>query len=144
MKRRNRRLWPFTLAGLGLISVPAVVCGLFGNWGEPEGSVKLARKWKAELSQYRTPDEAVARNQDVFVRRFDNGEWLIGRCRNSHGLWAIGGGTVVVKDSTGQVRAFFGHVCGDKIPSNEDWECSDLASFYRVILSHRFRACPLP
>ena len=99
------------------------------------GSPELAAEWKAELSQYRTPEEAQAKSRDIIVLRFgdDAGGWVFGRCQDSHGAWRRGGGTVVVKDSKGQVRAFFGHVCGAG-NLGAAWEQWSLEDFYKKTL----------
>src|SRR5262245_10668661 len=115
MTKRGRTLWlTFGLAGLWTIMLCVLLGQLLAAFTiNDKGSPDLAARWKAELIEYRTPDEAQTRNPDVIVIKFDNGEWLFGLCRSSHGAWRSGGGTVVVKDSKGQIRAFFGHVCGD-------------------------------
>jgi hypothetical protein len=53
----------------------------------------------------------MARNPDWFAVRCVNGEWVFGHGINSHGLHP-GHGTLVLRDSRGRVRIFFGHVCG--------------------------------
>ncbi len=54
------------------------------------------------------------RDKQTVGIRFPNGEWVTGVTKDSHGLYSewFGGGTVVLKDSSGRVRCFFGHVCG--------------------------------
>ena len=74
--------------------------------------------------------------------RFDDGAWLFGLCQSSHGVWKRGGGTVVVKDSKGQVRAFFGHVCGDGALGDR-WEQDSLAEYYHETLKCGFVEHPL-
>jgi hypothetical protein len=39
---------------------------------------------------------------------------VFGKSQDSHGVWRRGGGTLVVRDSRGRVRAFFGHMCGPR------------------------------
>jgi hypothetical protein len=76
-----------------------------------EGSPAYAASWRDRLAPLGDPDEARARFPgEVKAARFPTGEWVFGVCEDSHGN--PDGGTVVVKDSTGRVRAFFGHVCG--------------------------------
>ncbi len=88
--------------------------GLFvaANGESDRGSPQLAEEWRAELSRYATPEEASVANPEIIVVRCTNGEWVFGLAQSSHGMWKRGGGTFVVKDSKGQIRAFFGHVCG--------------------------------
>jgi len=135
MRHPRRLVW--LIVALALAA--AFPLTFFGFWwaasaGSSNGSPKLAAEWKAELSQYRTPEEAQSRNKNIIVLRFENGEWLFGRCQSSHGVWRRGGGTVVVKDSTGRVRAFFGHVCGDEC-LGAVWEHYSLDMYYYKTLS---------
>ena len=65
----------------------------------------------AEMEPFHDPDEAVAAHPEWFQHRFENGEWIFGYGIDSHGF-AFGGGTLVIKDSRGRTRVFFGHVCG--------------------------------
>src|SRR5579859_265627 len=81
--------------------------------GSSKGSVPLADEWRREFAQYQSPNEATRQNVRIVELQFESGEWAFGRAASSHGIWVRGGGTLVVKDSKGDVRAFFGHVCGD-------------------------------
>jgi len=47
--------------------------------------------------------------------RFRNDEGVVGVAKDRHAFFCDfdGGGTVVLKDSRGRVRCFFGHVCGN-------------------------------
>lgn len=113
MKRRRTILW--VMLGCGVLF--AVPCGFFGFWaaaagGSSAGSPELAAEWRDHLAQFPTPDAAAAADPEVIVLRFPNGEWAFGRAQSSHGMWVRGGGTMVIRDSTGRTRAFFGHVCG--------------------------------
>src|SRR5262249_30232056 len=84
-------------------------------FGLGEGSPAFRETWRARLRPLADPDAAAALYPDVEVVRFAGGEWVIGVSDDSHAsAW---GGTVVVKDSTGRVRAFFGHVCGPRFLS---------------------------
>jgi len=134
MARARPLLW----VAIGLSAVCAIPCGFFGLWaaaagGSDKGSPALAAEWKAELSQFQSPEEAQAKDPKVIVRRFPDGSWVFGRCQSSHGMWKRGGGTVVVKDSKRQVRAFFGHVCGDE-NLGAVWEHWSLDEYYRQTL----------
>ena len=55
---------------------------------------------------------------------------MIGIAQNSHGLFSRGGGTIVVKDSRGDIRAFFGHVCGPRYLHTFFRDAPDLDRFY--------------
>lgn len=109
MNRRTVVRGCLVLVAVGL----AIPCGLLAFWmaaasGSSSGSPALAAEWRDELRTYSGPDDADGKAEVV---RFPEGEWVIGHSKNSHGIWYRGGGTVVVRDSRGQVRAFFGHVC---------------------------------
>ena len=77
-----------------------------------EGVPSIARRLKAEMERIPDPDSALRRHPDWAVIRFKSGEWAFGHGINSHGF-NPGHGTLVVKDSLGRVRIFFGHVCGE-------------------------------
>ncbi len=97
------------------------------------GSPELAAEWKAELEACRDPEEASQRLPRAFTKRFADGEWVIGLAQDSHGAWRRGGGIVVVKDSRGDVRAFFGHVCGEHAFAR-GYDASSLDKFYNRLL----------
>lgn len=91
-----------------LLLVLGVVWMLFKPMGE--GSPRYARKWMARLASIESVAQAARELPEAVTHRFEDGEWVVGVCKDSHGSpW---GGTIVVKDSRGEVRAFFGHVCG--------------------------------
>lgn len=75
-----------------------------------KGSPEYAAKWREVFDGVADPDDAHAHYPEVQFKRFGKGEWVFGVSRDSHRF--PDGGTIVVKDSTGRVRAFFGHVCG--------------------------------
>ena len=94
------------------------------------GSKRYARKWITRLQSPHSIEEAEKEIPNLFVRRFDDGSWVMGVCKDSHtSPW---GGTVVVRDSNGSVGAFFGHVCGSRflvVPMNP--ERRNLEEFYK-------------
>lgn len=129
--------------GRGLLVLAALGCliivGFFGFYwaasaGSSRGSPELAAEWRDHLAQFDSPEAATAADPDIIVYRFANGEWVFGRAANSHGIWHRGGGTIVVKDSSGQIRAFFGHVCGSGIlgPGVSDLEQSPESWYERM------------
>ncbi len=114
--RRGRTIVWVLIGCAGLLLLP---CGFYGFWwavsaGSNRGSPALAAKWRAALLAASGPDAAAAADPDVVVLRFPNGEWVFGKSQDSHGVWRRGGGTLVVRDSRGRVRAFFGHMCGSR------------------------------
>jgi hypothetical protein len=111
--------------------------------GSSLGSPELAAEWRDHLAQYPDPDTASAADPEVIVLRFRNGEWVFGRSQNSHGVWYRGGGTVVVRDSSGQTRAFFGHVCGGGQLGIGSPDLPSLAEFYKQMAEAGFAEHPL-
>lgn len=79
------------------------------------------------------PDTAVQLHPDWGATRFRNGEWIFGRGINSHNLFELGRGTLVIKDSRGRIRIFFGHVCGGNpgLWPNDGRYIATLDDFYK-------------
>ena len=108
----------------------------FRNPGEyQEGVPSVGRRLKAEMEGIPNPDSALLRNPDWFAIRCLNGEWVFGHGINSHGL-GPGHGTLVVKDSRGRIRIYFGHVCGPN--AGLEWlastrELRSVDSFYNML-----------
>jgi hypothetical protein len=81
-----------------------------------EGLPSDARKWRATLQSYPNFDAVISNPPshegyvDYFSKRFPNGEWLFGIEVASHQIFSKGG-TVVIRDSLGRTRVFYGHVC---------------------------------
>jgi hypothetical protein len=75
-----------------------------------EGSARRAEVWQERLRDVPDPDAARQAFPVVVWKRFGSGEWVFGVCEDSH--MNPNGGTIVLKDSRGRLRAFFGHVCG--------------------------------
>lgn len=102
-----------------------------------EGSLHHARLWKQRLLDCNSPTEVRAAficiNDDVptgsitidskgpnlnvidkayaLIYEFEKGDWIAVAYANSHGKNPAGG-TVVLRDSNGIIRVYFGHVCG--------------------------------
>ena len=78
--------------------------------GSPDGAVSL----RALVEPIANPEAGEGTDPEYATKRFSNGEWVLGISRDSHGILCRfhGGGTVVLKDSRGQIHCFFGHVCG--------------------------------
>lgn len=95
------------------------------------GSPELAEEWRSALQPLSlSAGDFHAEHPGIEVVRFPNGEWVIGLAQNSHGLFVRGGGSRVVKDSRGSVRAFFGHVCGPHYLQTFFRETPSLEGFY--------------
>jgi hypothetical protein len=98
-----------------LIVAPSVVALFFllvasTGTGSPEGATRL---W-ALVAPIPDPESGQGCDPEYGYKWFPNGEWVLGISRDSHGILCKfnGGGTVVFKDSRGQIRCFFGHICG--------------------------------
>jgi hypothetical protein len=123
-------------------------------FGMGEGSPDYAHQWRDALKDLADPEAAQSAYPDIIWKRFDNGEWIFGVCSDSHSSHR--GGTIVVKDSTGQVRAFFGHVCGPRwlerallhgLKSLDEFQGpKSLDEFYgsETLSIFKFREYPLP
>jgi hypothetical protein len=116
--RLSRRSW----VSLGIMLGVLILFGTFVGYiwlgmsnSGGLGSMTAAVKFRPDVEAMPEP-ERLSSNRDTgqFGVRFKNGEWVTGVAKDSHGLYSewFGGGTVVLKDSRGRVRCFFGHVCG--------------------------------
>jgi hypothetical protein len=114
-------------------------CGLFGlgvfvvfcpkDWPDwMPRSEQYALDWRDRLQQIPDP-EAAAAYREISVRRFPNGEWVIGVCRDGRGFQD--GGAIVVKDSTGQVRVLLGPLGVPTTLADTLRATNSLAEFYR-------------
>lgn len=75
-----------------------------------DGSERYARKWSKRFASLESTEAATRKYPLIESRAFADGEWIFGICRDSHASpW---GGTIVTRDSRGEIRSFFGHVCG--------------------------------
>lgn len=101
MKQRITRI---AIAVVVILVVAAVAIPMIMG----DGSAWLARRWVKRFADVNSVAEAVQRHK-VARREFPDGSWIFGIAVGSHGNPF--GGTVVTKDSTGQTRVFFGHVC---------------------------------
>src|SRR5262249_8059574 len=115
------------LAGVSYVMTSTFVSAWVFGYGE--GHPPYAETWRQRLEPPAHPEEGRARYPEVVGKRLKNGEWIFGVCADSHGShW---GGTIVVKDSTGKVRAFFGHVCGPSYLENIlSYKGGSLKEFY--------------
>jgi hypothetical protein len=77
------------------------------------------------------PEVASARYPAVEWKRFSNGEWVFGVSSDSH--TSSKGGTIVLKDSSGKIHTYFGHVCGPRrLECMFQMQCDSLKSFYEL------------
>jgi hypothetical protein len=115
---------PFALFALILVS--------------PSGSgcADEAARLTAVVERIADPEAGQGVDPDYAAKRFKDGEWVVGIGRDSHGPLSSfrGGGTLVLKDSRGRVRCFFGHVCGPRghVPYMD--MAHSLDEFYKKLL----------
>lgn len=75
----------------------------------------------------RDPDTIRKGNTWALLYDLPDGDWLAIAYASSHNTW--GGGTVVTRDNTGNIRVFFGHVCGR--PSARGKSLEELYAWFR-------------
>jgi hypothetical protein len=104
--------------------------------GYTEGLPSAGRRLKAEMEAIPDPEAAIQQYPDWRAVRFSSGEWIFGYGIDSHGF-SVGRGTLVVKDSRGKVRIFFGHVCGENAQLlYPPHDVSTLDGFYRALADY--------
>ena len=134
---------------IGCAAIAVLPCGFFGLWiaaagGSNKGSPTLATEWRDHLARYADPDAAQLADPEIIILRCQNGEWAFGRSSNSHGMWIRGGGTIVVRDSVGRTRVFFGQVCGRYDLGARGSEPISLDAYYEGMAESRFVEHNLP
>ena len=131
--------------GFSFLGLPLLV-RVFGPPSLGTGSYKHAKLWKDKLStcnslddvrqqfncgRYRAnpggsytyirdPNTVKDGNTWALLYDFPNSDWIAMAYASSHNTW--GGGTVVTRDNTGNIRVFFGHVCGRPFSRGESLE----------------------
>ena len=88
---------------------------LRGRDGSSGGLPSVARRLKSEMAQIPDPDTAIRLHPDWAALRFADGEWVFGHGMGATGF-RIGHGTIVLKDSRGRIRVYFGIVSGSNGP----------------------------
>jgi hypothetical protein len=114
----------FGLVGLGVIVV--FFPKDYPDW--MPRSETYAIEWRDRLQQIPNPESA-AGLREITIRRFPNGEWAFGVCRDGRGFQD--GGAIVVKDSTGRVRTFLGPLGVPTTLADTFRATSSLDEFYR-------------
>jgi len=143
MKLNVRRFLKRGAIVIAALAAPFVA--FFGLWfassaGSDRGSPKLASEWIHQLSEFADPDAAADSNERVWVIHCENGEWMFGLAQGSHGIWRRGGGTVVTKDSNGDIRSYRGHVCWSSGTPFRGCSTDDLGILYQAITDLGFKA----
>jgi hypothetical protein len=126
------RLVVAALVGMGLFVATCYFFAAFLITIVDTGSPQLASEWKVTLAPLDDLDSARKAYPGIAGKRFDNGEWAFGFCHDSHKQmrFTSQGGTLVVKDSRGATRVFFGHVCGREFLQGQLNRAKSLDDFY--------------
>ena len=137
--------WIVTAVSL-LVAASFFVLPYFARVGGlRSGSEKYAREWKAQLLACHSLDEVkqhfncfviesrpegsihmvrvtqtVKGRPSALLKSFPDGQWIACAHADSHS--EPGGGTIVSRDSSGEVHVFFGHVCGHVFARGETLE----------------------
>jgi hypothetical protein len=127
---RFRLLTLVLLIGVIAVGLSAV------RWlnSEPEmgrGSTEHAAKWKGIFESLSDPEVVKTRCPFAATRHYADGSWVFGVSYDSHA--GRDGGTIILKESSGKVRAFFGHVCGPDMLQDTISRTGSLAEFYYVL-----------
>jgi hypothetical protein len=121
------------IIALGLLAMRALNSG-------PElgrGSTEHAAKWKTIFESLSDPELVKSRYPFAATKRYADGSWIFGVSEDSHA--GRDGGTIIVKDSNGKVRAFFGHVCGPDMLQEVISRSNSLAEFYYTVSISQFK-----
>lgn len=106
------------------------------------GSRKYARQWRKQLLACQSLDEVkqhfncfviesgaskyvtekIAGRPQALLKAFPDGRWIACAHEDSHCYRLPGSGTIVTRDSLGEVHIFFGHVCGEAYAKGETLE----------------------
>jgi hypothetical protein len=124
------------LVGTGLLLGTGFTVCHFGQGRKSEGDPEFARKWRQVFENVPDPDAAIQGVPEVVLKRYANGEWIFGVNQDSH-QWG-GGGTLVLKDNTGRVRVYFGHVCGKGCLEGHLARTQSLVEAYQAIQTSNF------
>jgi hypothetical protein len=147
--QRRTAIYVIVAVVLMIIGSPFALLVLYVTTTGGMGSLREATKLKKIVERIPNPEVGIGTVHEYACKRSKNGEWVLGIARDSHGIMSAlnGGGTMVVKDSRGQVRCFLGHVCGSGAQS-EFWgtdHSESLDQFYtRLVESFRFVEHKLP
>jgi hypothetical protein len=126
-----------------MLLMAVIAVGLLGiralNSG-PElgrGSTEHAAKWKAIFEDVSDPELVKTRYPYAATKRYADRSWIFGVGEDSHAR--RDGGTIIVKDNSGKVRAFFGHVCGPDMLQDVVSRSGTPAEFYSILSQSQFK-----
>jgi hypothetical protein len=123
---------------IGVLSLGLLVVRVLNSGPEMgRGSPERAAKWRAVFEGLSDPETVKTRYPFAATKRFDDGSWIFGAGEDSHGDRE--GGTIVVKDSDGRIRAFFGHVCGPGLLESALTQSASRAEFYGLLSRSTFK-----
>ncbi len=105
-----------------------------------KGSSLYAKKWTKKLRAIDSITMAKSKYPNIFSFLFEDGQWLVGVCSDSHASpW---GGTIVIHDSKRNTHSFFGHVCGSEflkmVVKSQAFEYKGPEEVYKYLLKNDF------
>jgi hypothetical protein len=124
-----------------LLGCAGLVLWLVSEWRGPTQD-EFIRQTSAALETATSAEEAEATIADCGTVRLPSGEWVTGVGVNSHSSKRAKG-TLVLRDSRGQVKSFVGHVCGPRwmpgyFPTNHR-DFLNLDAFYAMLTVMNFQ-----
>jgi len=133
-------------AGIAVLGCAGVVLWRVSEWRGPTQD-EFVRQTSVALEATNSAEEAEATIADCGTVRFPSGEWVTGVGVNSHSSKRAKG-TLVLRDSRGQVKSFVGHVCGRRwmpgyFPTNHR-DFTNLEAFYAFLKEWGFEPYALP
>jgi hypothetical protein len=134
-------IWRSPVIIVLLIASALVFLFMFLVASDGHGSAAGAAHLRTLVEPIADPESGQGSDPEYGCKRFSNGEWVLGISRDSHGLLCrfYGGGTVVFKDSRGQIRCFFGHICGPGGHRSLMFEPQSLDELYdKLVKYYRF------
>ena len=144
-----KKLLPWIIGPALLLAFVLLIASMHPSMGA--GSRRYARQWRTQLLACNSLDEVkqhfncliferspggggtkirvtetVTGRPSALLKDFPDGRWIACAHADSHS--EPGGGTIVSRDSSGEVHVFFGHVCGNVIAYGDT-----LDEFYRSL-----------
>jgi hypothetical protein len=128
------------IAVLFIFASPIMLVVLYLITSGGTGSASGAAELRAIVEPISDPEAGEGVDYQYAAKRFPNGEWVLSVSRDSHGVFSRfrGGGTIVFKDSRGQIRCFFGHVCGPRGQAPLVGSARSLDLLYRTLADQGF------
>ena len=144
-----KKLLPWIIAAALLLAFVLYIASMF-HLGT--GSRIFARIWRRQLLACQSLDEVKQHFNCIgtegsstveptkpklgrpwaLIKSFPDGRWIACAYADRHGAW--GGGTIITRDSSGEIHIFFCHVCGQLYAKGETLE-----EFYTSLRGYEFR-----